>query len=440
MDIELPYKFNPRKYQIPFFNSLDGKKKRAVVVCHRRWGKDKTALNLCIKKIPERVGLYFYIFPKYKQARKVIWNGIDKSGMKFIDHFPREIIKKKNKTEMSIDLKGGSIWQLIGSDNYDSIMGTNPVGCVFSEYSLQDPFAWDYIRPILDENGGWAIFIYTFRRKNHAWKLYQMAKNNPDWFCQMMTINDSKLDDGTPVITKAMVDKARAEGMDEDIIQEDYYCNPAAAARGSFYGKNIAASENAKPPRICSVPHLPDYLVDTWWDLGVGENMCIWFTQNVGAQIHIIDYVQGEGEGLPFFAKVLQDKKEYVYNNHYMPPDIDAPQIGTGKTLKATALALGISPIVNIKKMSVESGIHACRMIFPRCYFDAVKCERGINGLRDYHKKYDEKSKTYMPIPDPYQPARHPADAFRTFAVGHTFTGVGNSEPQTIYNSRKKGY
>lgn len=436
MQIELPYKFTPRKCQIPFFNSLDHGKKRAVLVCHRRWGKDKCALNLCIKKIPERVGLYFYIFPFYTQARKVIWKGMDKGGMRFMDHFPKEIIKKKHETEMLVELKGGSIWQLIGSDNYDSIMGSNPVGCVFSEYSLQDPFVWDYVRPILEENGGWAVFLFTFRGKNHAWGLYQMAKNNPEWFCQLMTVDDSKLDDGTPVITKAQINKSRREGMSEDIIQEDYYCIPAAAARGSYYGKYIADAENAKPPRICSVPHLPDYPVDTWWDLGVGENMCIWFSQDVGEQIHIIDYAQGEGEGLPFFAKLLKDK-EYVYGTHYMPWDIDAPQIGTGKTLKATALALGISPIVNVKKMSLESGIHACKMIFPRCWFDVVKCERGINGLRDYCKKYDEKSKSYMPVPDPFQASRHPADAFRTFAVGHTFIGVGNSSPQIGYKSRR---
>ena len=73
--------------------------------------------------------------------------------------------------------------------------------------------------------------------KNHVWHLYQMAKNNSDWFCQKQTVDDIFLDDEkTRVITQAIIDKARREGIDEDIIQEDYYCNPAAAARGSFMG------------------------------------------------------------------------------------------------------------------------------------------------------------------------------------------------------------
>ena len=440
--IELPFKFRPRKYQIPLFNSLDTKK-RAVAVCHRRWGKDKTALNLLIKKMPERIGTYFYIFPEYSQAKKAIWKGMDKLGMPYLDHFPPDMIKKKNENEMSIEFHGnhgapGSIFQLVGSDNYNSLMSTNPVGCVFSEYALQDPYAWQYLSPILDENDGWAVFLYTFRGKNHAWNLYQMAKNNPDWFCQIMTVDNTFLDDGkTRVISRAIIDKARREGRDEDVIQEDYYCIPAAAARGSFYGKWIAKAEGAKPPRITSVPYQEGFPVSTYWDLGKGENMCIWFAQDFGPNIHFIDYVQGEGEGMPFFAQVLQDKK-YVYKAHYMPPDIDATDIGSGKTLRATAKALGINPIVDIPDISIESGIHAARMIFSRCWFDQVKCERGLNGLRDYHKKYDKTSKTYMPIPDPRQWARHPADAFRTFAVGHT-DRIPTGNPQIAFQHRGQG-
>lgn len=435
MEIETPYKFTPRNYQIPFFNALD-KYNRAVIVAHRRWGKDKTGLNLMIDKMTQRVGIYYYFLPTFRQAKRIIWDGIDKDGFKFLDHFPPEMIIRKNESDMKIDIVGGSLFQLVGTDNYNAIMGTNPIGCVFSEYSLQDPQVWDYIRPILRENNGWAIFLYTFRGKNHAWDLYQMAKNNPNWFCQLQTVDNTKLDTGPPVISPEDIEKDRKEGMEEDLIQQEYYCNPSGVMRGAYYFQQIQKAEKEK--RITNVPYDESAMVDTWWDLGNGDNMCIWFTQDVGLQIRVIDYLQGEGEGMPFFAKALQDRK-YVYRSHNMPWDVDAKEIGSGKTLRATSLALGIKPIISVKKISVESGIHAVRMVFNKCWFDAVKCKRGLDGLLDYQKQYDEQNKIFRAVPL-HNWASHPADAFRTFAVGHTGESFNEEEAQIQYKSRKQGY
>jgi phage terminase large subunit len=74
---------------------------------------------------------------------------------------------------MLIRFKCGSTWQVIGSDNYDALVGSPPVGVVFSEWALSNPQAWSLIRPILAENGGWAIFITTPRGRNHAHRMYR---------------------------------------------------------------------------------------------------------------------------------------------------------------------------------------------------------------------------------------------------------------------------
>lgn len=108
----------------------------------------------------QRIGAYYYFFPTYNQGRKILWDGRDKEGFKFMDHIPQELRVRTDNQQMLIEIRGGSIFQIIGTDNVDSIVGTNPIGCVFSEYSLQDPIAWDYMRPILAENGGFAIFNY----------------------------------------------------------------------------------------------------------------------------------------------------------------------------------------------------------------------------------------------------------------------------------------
>lgn len=165
MKIQIPYHFTPRSYQLPFLDAMDSGCKRACWVVHRRGGKDKTALNYTVSQAFRRVGTYYHCLPTYNQGRRVIWDARDKDGFKFTDHLPLPLRKSTNNTEMKIELINGSIWQIIGADNYDAVVGANPVGIVFSEWAVSDnyPKAWEYFRPMLAENGGWAVFIYTPR-------------------------------------------------------------------------------------------------------------------------------------------------------------------------------------------------------------------------------------------------------------------------------------
>src|SRR5208282_1870328 len=115
-----------------------------------------------------------------------------------------------------------------------------PIGCVFTEFSLQDPVAWTLIRPILRENGGWAVFNFTPRGANHGKELYDMASRNSDWFSQLLTVED------TGVLTDTDIQKERDEGMSEDMIQQEYYCSFTLGVEGSYYAKYLqqARDEN----------------------------------------------------------------------------------------------------------------------------------------------------------------------------------------------------
>lgn len=255
-EITIPHNFTPRPYQMPLLKAMDSGTRRACLVWHRRAGKDKCALNLTIKKMFERVGTYFHALPTYNQGRKVLWDGRGKDEFKFMDHFPPEIIARRNSTEMKIELVNGSIWQVIGADNYDSVVGSNPVGIVFSEYSVSEryPMAWDYFRPMLTENGGWAIFIFTPRGRNHGFELYQQAAINPSWFTQILTVEDTK------AIGLAEIDEDRRAGMSEDMIQQEYYCSFLAATESILIPpmlieearrRNVNAYSNA--PRVAGL-------------------------------------------------------------------------------------------------------------------------------------------------------------------------------------------
>jgi len=230
--VNLPVNFACRGYQYGVYDAIVNKgTKRAVCVWHRRGGKDKTFINILTVMMGKRKGIYYYFLPTYNQGKKIIWDGMDKSGFKFLSHIPEELILRKNDSEMKIELVTGSIFQVVGTDNIDSIMGTNPVGCVFSEYSLQNPQAWEFIRPILLENDGWAIFNFTPRGNNHAKKLYDMARLNPHWYCELFTIDDTKDENGNRYITDEMIEEERVSGMSEALIEQEYYCKFIDAER-----------------------------------------------------------------------------------------------------------------------------------------------------------------------------------------------------------------
>jgi hypothetical protein len=187
----------------------------------------------------------------------------------------------------------------------------------------------------------------------------------------------------------------------------------------------MQAAENEG--RICRVPRQPEILVDTWWDLGVNDATAIWFTQTVGREVQIIDYHEQSGEGLPYYAKVLQDKG-YVYGQHNAPHDIRARELGSGMSRLEIAAKLGIRFAV-VPDVGLADGIEAARSFLARCWFDREKTDRGRLALTSYRKVWDEKRRVYQAQPL-HDWASNGADAFRYLAVGHkTATPKRASEP-----------
>ena len=173
INITLPYMWQPWPHQMAFWDAFVVRNtKRNIIVWHRRAGKDQTALNALVVKAHERVGMYWYVFPEYKQGREIFWDGMRDDGRRFRDAIPKDLVLRSRDDMMLIELKNGSMIKVIGTDNADSIVGPNPVGCIFSEFSLQNPIAWNLVRPILNANNGWAVYVYTPRGRNHGYDMY----------------------------------------------------------------------------------------------------------------------------------------------------------------------------------------------------------------------------------------------------------------------------
>jgi len=380
----------------------------------------------------KRVGNFWHLFPKQTQARKAIWNGIDGQGRKILNQvFPPEIRTKTQSTEMMIELVNGSTWQLCGSDNYDSLVGSNPVGVVFSEWALCDPSAWAYIRPMLAENGGWAIFIYTARGKNHGYSLAKMAEDNPEWFYQLLTVDDTKREDGSPVIPPAVIAEERAEGMTEDMIQQEYYCSFDAQIPGAVYGDDLRVAVDDK--RICSVPIDPSLPLNSAWDLGYNDQTSVWYWQTLGKEIRLVGFYENNRKDVGHYVVkikefALQHGCSWELGRHLGPHDVTTHGMD-GKTAQMYAQEAGMRLEKTVRPKRKWDGIMAVRRIFPRLWIDKRRAELGLNCLSSYHRVFDEKKQVFTNEPV-HDWASHGADALQTLALGFNEGMAGRKKPK----------
>src|SRR5882672_1100692 len=417
----LPNGWTPRAYQRPAWRYLLNGGMRACLIWHRRSGKDDIALNWAAVASQRRIGDYWHMLPEQSQARKAIWDAVSPhTGIRRIDQaFPPELRDRTRDNDMMIRFNNGSTWRLVGSDNYNSLVGSTPAGIVFSEWALADPKAEAFLRPMLAESKGWMIFITTPRGANHARGTYELAKNDSRWFAELLDANE------TGVFTpEALADELREYqklyGVDDGraLFDQEYHCSFEGAFVGSYYGAYL--SRASRESRIGRVPIDRTIPVHTSWDLGISDATAIWFIQRAGREFRLIEYHEGSGVGLDEYARILEQKRSqhgWVWGKHYFPHDVSHRELGNqGKSRIDTLRALGITPTV-VPQSNVNDGINAARQMLDQCWIDETRCERGLNALRSYRREWSDKLQTFRDAPL-HDAASHGADALRTFAAG----------------------
>jgi len=413
------FRFNPRLYQREFLVTVPRAKKRAALCWHRRGGKDLTCFNkVGSEAIKDPPGSYYIIYPSYAQGKKILWQGMDSQGIRYIDYLPEGAVVDKNETDMQLWTRNGSLIQVVGSEKIDSLRGTNPRGLIYSEFAFQNPRAWDIMEPILLENGGWAAFISTPNGRNHFYRMCNAAQNDPNWFYQLLTIRDTRRHDGTLVVTEEQIDALRRGGRDETIIQQEYYCSFEGAVQGSYYDLSLVWSEN----RVGDFQWHPTRPVGTAWDIGTGDTTVVIFYQVNGPWVDIIDVEEASGKGVDHWAKVI-NAKPYVYERlHNGPHDLEQRHWSAmGRTVTSIASEFGLH-FRSIPKTPIEDGIAAVRRLLPRMRFHKKNCTEKLfyghtflDAIAQYHKEYDEDNQCF--VEHPYHDwASHPADALRILA------------------------
>lgn len=369
----------------------------------------------------ERPGTYWHLLPEYAQARKAVWDAVNPhTGKRRIDEaFPAEIRRYTREQEMSIGIGPTSTWQLVGSDNFNALMGTPPVGVNFSEFALANPAAWAYIRPILLENGGWATFISTPRGKNHLKKMFDHAKTTSDWFWEQLTADQTGV--FTPEQLRNELLELQAQHGDDfgrSIFEQEYFCSFEAAILGSIWGDLVSRAD--REGRIKTVPHQEGIPVHTAWDLGFTDDTACWFFQMIFGELHVIDYFEDSGKGIEFYADILKSKVKdlgYQYGTHYLPHDARARTLAAGgKSIQQQLQALRVGRIVIAPRLDVEEGIQAGRATFPAVWIDSDLCADGVEHLRNFKREWDDENKVFSMRPV-HDAASHAASAWRTMSL-----------------------
>jgi phage terminase large subunit len=398
-EVLLPY--NPRQAFMPFH---ERKQRWACLIAHRRAGKTVAAVNDLIRAAITYTGphgLFAYIAPYRSQAKAVAWQ--------YFKEFAQPIIKSVNEQELTITLMNDANIRLYGADNADAMRGLGFSGVYMDEYGDFRPSVFgNVIRPALSDKQGWAVFGGTPKGRNQFYDIFATATRIPgEWFLLRLPASKSGL------LPSGELAAAKAQ-LSPDQYEQEYECSFEAAIIGAFFGTEMREAE--QQGRIGKVPYDPALPVYTAWDLGYRDDTAIWFFQVLRNEIRVIDFYAVSGADIHDIANVVLTKG-YKYGKHYLPHDARAKSLQTGRSvIEQLAAYLEAKNLAVVPDIGLQSGIQAVRMMLPRVWFDAEKCNDGIEALRQYQREYDEDKKAFRQSPR-HDWTSHPADAFRMMAV-----------------------
>ena len=406
---------------------LENGGRHAELIAHRRFGKDEIALHRTACAAFERRASYWHMLPEAAQARKAIWKAINPhTGIRRIDEaFPDELRASTNDTEMLITFKNGSSWQVVGSDNFNSLVGSAPAGIVYSEWALANPNARAYLRPIIAENNGWQFFITTPRGRNHAYTTYKAAeklmRSGGDAYAETIDARQSG------VFTPEQLDAELAAYIDdfgEDYgrskFEQEYLCSFEAANLGAILARQLGINE--KNGLISDEVVFDEFgaPLEISADIGHRDSSTWWFWQPKMGGYAVVDYDGGWGIDAEEWCIRLKERiNKYVrYDGQSALGHIWLPHDARAKTFaaKRSAVEIFISVFgadrVRITPPSrIADRVNAARVLTPRVEFNATNCGQGLNGLRAWSYEYDEEKKIFGSEPK-HDWASHDGDGY----------------------------
>lgn len=210
------------------------------MIWHRKARKTYTAIVEVLKQAHLRKGIYWIIFPTKAEGKDAVW----RDPLMLFDVIHPNLILKTNETELVVYLKCGSIIQLKGSDDPDSLRGPNPCGVVFDEWDTQKAGGWEVVEPILRSNSGFSWFIGTPRGKSKLYDFYNRGQSgHHEWGSSLLRADISG------IIASDQLAEAR-KSMTEQMYRQEMLCEFLEAQGSVFRGvKDIMISVPQDPTR-----------------------------------------------------------------------------------------------------------------------------------------------------------------------------------------------
>lgn len=422
--IILPNNWRPRDYQMAAWTYLENGGRHAELIWARRAGKDEVCLHRTACAAFERQANYWHMLPEYNQARKAIWDAVNpRTGKKRIDEaFPLELRDRTDNTKMIIGFKNGSTWQVVGSDNPDSLVGSTPAGIIYSEWALSNPNVRAYLRPIIAENNGWQAFITTPRGRNHAYTTFKAAEKNMlagmDVFAQRLDAYE--IGSLTPAQLQIELNEyisAFGEDFGRAKFEQEYLCSFEAAVLGAILARTLGIAE--KEGRISDDVQFDHNGApfEITCDLGRRDTATWWFWQPMVGGYQIPDHDSGFGIDAEEWCERL-DSRLRTYGGREVLGRIWLPHDARAKTFSAKRSTVeifidyfGSDKIAMVPRSSIADRVNAARVLAPRVKFNETNCAKGLDGLRSWRYEYDEEKKIFSSDPL-HDWASHDGDGF----------------------------
>lgn len=367
----------------------------------RRTGKSTLAANYTLMQATQIVGRYWIVAPTYKQAKNIYWLDI------INNQIPKELIKKRNEQELIVTLINGSIIELKGADNEDSLRGAGIKGLVLDEYAFMKPNVWELIlRPMLADSLGWAIFISTPNGFNHFYDISTDAQTDErkDWWYSHATTYDN------PHILDTEIDEIKIDTTEDQFAQE--YMAEFRKMAGLVY------KDFDREVHVVAGKDLPD--IDMCTNV-IGIDFG--FTNPTAAVFVAIDYDQNwwiydeiykPGMTTEQTHKILSTKMGNRFFSQRIGDSAATQEIAN---LNATPFSMGIEPVRKTKD-SITSGIRLINDALkiqegtgkPKLFI-AENCKNLIYEFETYH--YPDGKMNKNAPEDPVKENDHALDALR---------------------------
>lgn len=428
--MKIPFHFDPRDYQIPILRGFSNPDLLYIIqVWTRRGGKDITDINGIITELAKEPAKATYVFPELGQGRKNLWENIENDGFRTIDHFPKDIIKRIDNQNLTIEFKNGSIFEMRGSKDSNDVQmlrGANSKYYVLSEFADQHPDVITTILPVVTANGGKIIINGTPKidgRNGAAFKrMFDSYQNKPN---ALVSVRDA-----IGVMPQMALDELREASIEkwgnDFFYRQEYLLDWGQVSTGSYYGAKL--DKIATRGQLGSFPYDSNLPVYTAWDIGVSDDTAIWFFQIKDKKPYFIDFFNSHDIGTEAYIEYIKSQP-YRYATHFFPWDVAQRDKWDGDGLYSKIKDSGLVNSEILRRLSVDTGIDNVATMLSSAYFDTSNPSvvSAINTIKLYKRKFNEFTGEYMGAE--HDSASHAADALR-YAAQAIGLIVGTAQPQ----------